>query len=231
MPGPGFGSPDAARANARPGHDDDLAGLARRPQVRDVMVRACSGARSSSLTASGAPAMCAGTVAPPSRAMPGGGSVRAGHSRRSRLSSLPQRERPRFGACGLRCLSRRPGAWRRAVLRRRRQCNAAAGPNYPRVLSLRHAAPEAPFRGIGRRAGGATEYEGGSALKKPFKLMLVASLALTGLLAAAPALAATPAANFGYYDNQPIEYQATAEVTSSPHAAQALAAGNLLYPI
>ena len=68
-------------------------------------------------------------------------------------------------------------------------------------------------------------------MKKPFKLMLVASLALTGLLAAAPALAATPAANFGYYDNQPIEYQATAEVTSSPHAAQALATGNVVYHI
>ena len=65
--------------------------------------------------------------------------------------------------------------------------------------------------------GGVIDHEGGSALKK---LLLVASLALTGLLAtAAPALAATSAANFGYYDNQTIEYQATAEVTSSPHQA------------
>jgi len=68
-------------------------------------------------------------------------------------------------------------------------------------------------------------------LKKLLKLLLVASLALSGLLAAAPALAATPAANFGYYDNQPIEYQATAEVTSSPHNAQVLAAGNIVFHI
>jgi hypothetical protein len=70
------------------------------------------------------------------------------------------------------------------------------------------------------------------------KLLLAASLALTGLLAAAapaltaaPALAATSAANFGYYDNQPIEYQATAEVTSSPQQAQVLAAGNIVYHV
>ena len=73
-------------------------------------------------------------------------------------------------------------------------------------------------------------------MKKP---LLVASLAITGLLAAAaatlaaaaPALAATPAANFGYYDNQTIEYEATAEVTSSPQQAQVLAAGNVVYHI
>jgi len=71
------------------------------------------------------------------------------------------------------------------------------------------------------------------------KLLLAASLALTGLLAttapaltaAAPALAATSAPNFGYYDNQPIEYQATAEVTSSPQQAQVLAHGNIVYHI
>ena len=73
-------------------------------------------------------------------------------------------------------------------------------------------------------------------MKKP---LLLASLALTGLLAtpaalavtAAPALAATSAANFGYYDNQPIEYQATAEVTSSPQQAQVLAHGNIVYHV
>jgi hypothetical protein len=85
-------------------------------------------------------------------------------------------------------------------------------------------------------------------LKKP---LLLAGLALTGLLAtaapalaaAAPALAATaplaaaaapaaaPAANFGYYDNQPIEYEATAEVTSSPQQAQVLAHGNIVFHI
>ena len=70
------------------------------------------------------------------------------------------------------------------------------------------------------------------------KLLLAASLALTGLLAtaatlaaAAPALAATSAPNFGYYDNQPIEYEATAEVTSSPQQAQVLAHGNIVFHI
>src|SRR5262249_52645485 len=70
------------------------------------------------------------------------------------------------------------------------------------------------------------------------KPLLLASLALTGLLAAAPALAtaapavaATPAANFGYYDNQPIEYEATAEVTSSPQQAQVLTHGNIVFHI
>ena len=69
-------------------------------------------------------------------------------------------------------------------------------------------------------------------MKKP---LLVASLAITGLLvaaapaAAAPALAATSARNFGYYDNKTIEYEATAEVTSSPQQAQVLAHGNIVF--
>jgi hypothetical protein len=71
------------------------------------------------------------------------------------------------------------------------------------------------------------------------KLLLLASLALTGLLAtpaalavtAAPAAAATSAPNFGYYDNQTIEYEATAEVTSSPQQAQVLAHGNIVFHI
>jgi hypothetical protein len=73
-------------------------------------------------------------------------------------------------------------------------------------------------------------------LKKP---LLLAGLAITALLAAAapalaaaaPALATTSAANFGYYDNQPIEYEATAEVTSSPQQAQVLAHGNIVFHI
>jgi len=73
------------------------------------------------------------------------------------------------------------------------------------------------------------------------KLLLAVSFALTGLLvaaapaltSAAPALATTAASvpNFGYYDNQTIEYQATEEVTSSPHQAQVLAAGAVVYHI
>src|SRR5262249_7705826 len=99
--------------------------------------------------------------------------------------------------------------------------------------------------------GGVTGHEGGSTVKK---LLLAAGLAVTGLLAAAappltapaldrppapapaltpaaPALAAASAPNFGYYDNQPIEYQATAEVTASPQQAQVLAAGNIVYHV
>jgi hypothetical protein len=68
--------------------------------------------------------------------------------------------------------------------------------------------------------------------RAPRKLLLLAALALGGLfVTAAPSLAATPAPNFGYYDNKTIEYEATAEVTSSPHAAQLLAAGSIVFHI
>ena len=77
------------------------------------------------------------------------------------------------------------------------------------------------------------------------KLLLLAGLALTGLLVTTvPALAATadplaaaagpaapPARNFGYYDNQTIEYEATAEVTSSPQQARVLSHGNIVFHI
>jgi hypothetical protein len=69
------------------------------------------------------------------------------------------------------------------------------------------------------------------------KLLVVAALACSGLfVAAAPSLADTTAtsastANFGYYDNQPIQYEGTAEVTSSPQAAQALSLGNIVFHV
>ena len=78
------------------------------------------------------------------------------------------------------------------------------------------------------------------------KLLLLTGLALTGLLAiTVPALAATagpiaaaagpaapPARNFGYYDNQTIEYEAAmAEVTSSPQEAQKLSHGLIVFHI
>ncbi len=47
-----------------------------------------------------------------------------------------------------------------------------------------------------------------------------------------PAFSATAPAsadNSGFYDHQIIEYQATAEVTSSPHAAQLISKGNVVY--
>jgi len=65
---------------------------------------------------------------------------------------------------------------------------------------------------------------------------------LTGSLAAAASalvslgLGATPAAataemNSGFYDHQIIQYEATAEATSSPQAAQLISKGNVVYHI
>src|SRR5207247_10455978 len=41
--------------------------------------------------------------------------------------------------------------------------------------------------------------------------------------------AATVAMNSGFYDHQIIQYEATAEVTSSPQAAQLIAHGNIVF--
>ena len=54
----------------------------------------------------------------------------------------------------------------------------------------------------------------------------------TLLALAHPASAsATVAANSGFYDHQIIEYQATAEVTSSPRAAQLISKGNIVFHV
>jgi hypothetical protein len=42
---------------------------------------------------------------------------------------------------------------------------------------------------------------------------------------------ATVGANSGFYDHQIIEYQATAEVTSSPQAAQLISKGNVVFHV
>ena len=56
--------------------------------------------------------------------------------------------------------------------------------------------------------------------------------AFVSLLALAqPAAAGTVAANSGFYDHQIIEYQATAEVTSSPQAAQLISKGNIVFHV
>jgi len=55
---------------------------------------------------------------------------------------------------------------------------------------------------------------------------IVSLLALAQL-----ASANTVAANSGFYDNRVIEYQATAEVTSSPNAAQLISKGNIVFHI
>ena len=48
---------------------------------------------------------------------------------------------------------------------------------------------------------------------------------------AQPVSASTSVDNSGFYDHQIIEYQATPEVTSSPHAAQLISQGNVVYHI
>src|SRR5437867_10749492 len=61
-------------------------------------------------------------------------------------------------------------------------------------------------------------------------------LAMPLVLLGALLLMALPAAAFaqhasGYYDHQLINYEATAQVTSSPQAAQQLALGNIVYHV
>jgi len=57
-------------------------------------------------------------------------------------------------------------------------------------------------------------------------------VAIGSLLALAqPVSASTSVDNSGFYDHQIIEYQATPEVTSSPHAAQLISHGNVVYHI
>jgi len=46
-----------------------------------------------------------------------------------------------------------------------------------------------------------------------------------------PASANTVTANSGFYDHQVIQYQATAQVTSAPHAAQLISKGNIVFHI
>jgi hypothetical protein len=59
--------------------------------------------------------------------------------------------------------------------------------------------------------------------------LFVAAIAL--LAFALPAGAASASRNSGFYDHQLIEYESTAEVTSSPHAAQLISKGNVVYHI
>ncbi len=66
------------------------------------------------------------------------------------------------------------------------------------------------------------------------KLVRLATItaSIVSLLAfAQPASANAVTANSGFYDHQIIQYQATAEVTSSPHAAQLISKGNIVFHI
>lgn len=63
---------------------------------------------------------------------------------------------------------------------------------------------------------------------KRLSLFVIALLG-TLLVTAVPALAAAP--NSGFYANQIIVYEATAQVTDSPQAAQQLSKGNIVFHI
>src|SRR3989475_13221389 len=66
------------------------------------------------------------------------------------------------------------------------------------------------------------------------KLVRLATIPATivSLLAfAQPSSANAVTANSGFYDHQIIQYQATAEVTSSPHAARLISKGNIVFHI
>jgi len=65
------------------------------------------------------------------------------------------------------------------------------------------------------------------------RLIRIATIPATivTLLAFAQPVSATSVDNSGFYDHQIIEYQATAEVTSSPQAAQLISKGNIVFHI
>ena len=63
-------------------------------------------------------------------------------------------------------------------------------------------------------------------------LLAVSAMLILGLAGARTTVAAsTVAMNSGFYDHQIIQYEATAEITSSPQAAQLIAHGNIVYHI
>lgn len=67
--------------------------------------------------------------------------------------------------------------------------------------------------------------------KLPVFLAVGAILVLALAGARTTVAAATVAMNSGFYDHQIIQYQATAEVTSSPQAAQLIAHGNIVFHV
>jgi hypothetical protein len=63
-------------------------------------------------------------------------------------------------------------------------------------------------------------------------LLAVSAMLVLALAGARSTVAANAVAmNSGFYDHQIIQYEATAEVTSSPHAAQLIAHGNIVFHI
>lgn len=64
-----------------------------------------------------------------------------------------------------------------------------------------------------------------------FRIAAIPATIATLLALAPPVSANTVSANSGFYDHQVIQYQATAEVTSSPRAAQLISKGNIVFHI
>ena len=59
----------------------------------------------------------------------------------------------------------------------------------------------------------------------------IPAMMVTLLALGQPVSANTVTANSGFYDHKIIEYQATAEVTSSPQAAQLISKGNIVFHV
>lgn len=68
---------------------------------------------------------------------------------------------------------------------------------------------------------------------RPLSLLALCAIvaAFQIALPVSPAHAQSAAPNSGFYDHQVIEYEATAEVTDSVHAAQLIAKGNIVFHI
>jgi len=64
-----------------------------------------------------------------------------------------------------------------------------------------------------------------------FRIASIPAAIVSMLTFIQPVAANTVTDNSGFYDHQVIEYQATAEVTSSPQAAQELSHGNVVYHV
>ena len=64
-----------------------------------------------------------------------------------------------------------------------------------------------------------------------FRFVLTSLAAGVMVLAGAIPVSADATTNSGFYDHQIIEYKATAEVTSSPQAAQLISKGNIVYHV
>src|SRR2546427_11529742 len=75
------------------------------------------------------------------------------------------------------------------------------------------------------------EKHGGVMTMKLVRLATITASIVSVLAFVQPASANAVAANSGFYDHQVIQYQATAEVTSSPHAAQLISHGNIVFHI